>query len=90
MDHKLWKVLKEGGISDTINEDISTVETFASLEKEHLNKLVPKLTVGQHPLLMMLWRSHSSKLQNNNFCTFDIYQLCHLSNLLVSCRLTVM
>ena len=67
MDHKLWNMLMEGGILDTscnilLNEDISTVETFAALEKEHLNKLVPKLTAGQHTLLMMLWRSHSSKL----------------------------
>lgn len=67
MDLKLWNTLKENGISDSslsilLNEDISAAETFASLEKEHLNKLALKLTVGQHALLLKVWRTQSSKL----------------------------
>ena len=67
MDRKLWNMLKENGISESslgvlLNEDVATADTFASLEKEHFNKLASKLTVGQHALLLKLWRSQSGML----------------------------
>jgi hypothetical protein len=71
MDRKLWSLLKESGISDSscsvlFNEDVSTAETFAWLEKEHLTKLAPKLTLGQHALLLKVWRSQSGMLQGSS------------------------
>ena len=70
MDQKLWSMLKDIGISDStcsvlFNEDVSTAETFACLEKEHLNTLAPKLTLGQHALLLKVWRSQSGMLQDS-------------------------
>ncbi len=60
MDEALLAMLESKGITEaTINvlveEDVVTKSTFALLQEEHLQKLLPKITIGQHALITSLW-----------------------------------
>ena len=44
-------LLEEGIVSKTI---------FLSLREEHFERLLPKLKVGQHALLLKIWDSYNS------------------------------
>ena len=37
------------------DEEITTDKMFQSLREEHFEKLLPKLKIGQHALLLKLW-----------------------------------
>ncbi len=54
-------MLESGGIGEStvdvlMNEDILTKRTFTLLHEEHLQRLLPKLTIGQHAIVTFLWQ----------------------------------
>ena len=64
MDNSLFKYfISEGVTAETIEElvkeEIVTTDIFLSLKDQHLTRLLPNLTVGQHALIVKL---HSSRL----------------------------
>ena len=66
MDGELYTKLKENGVSDStmnvlLEEDVSTRDTFTSLEREHLRKLALKLTIGQHAVILKVWKILSGR-----------------------------
>ncbi|CAI8030351.1 hypothetical protein GBAR_LOCUS17213 [Geodia barretti] len=62
MEPKFRFVLSTCGITDTsitVLEDVnvSSMTVFVSLREEHFEKLLPRLTVGDHAVLLKLWDS---------------------------------
>ncbi len=65
MEPSFRRCLDRAGVND---EAISVLEEelvvssaiFSSLRDEHFEKLIPKLKVGQHALLLKVWESYNS------------------------------
>ena len=58
-------MLRNEGVSDEtidilVEEEIRTVNVFTSLGEEHFRKLLPKMKVGHHALLIKLWDKYNS------------------------------
>ena len=73
MDPWLYDTLKRNGISDStlsvlLEEDVTTSDTFNSLEREHFDRLAQKLTVGQHAIVLKTWKRQRGKLIKNLQC----------------------
>ena len=50
------------GTQQVLREELINTRTlFGSLEKQHFDKLLPKLKVGQHALLLQLWTTELSE-----------------------------
>ena len=65
MDDTLTSVLRAGRISDDTvkvmeEEGVVSLAIFSSLWEEHFEKLLPKLRVGQHAMLLRLWDRQNS------------------------------
>ena len=65
MDSGFDNFLSTSGVSGStktvlIEQGIVNKSVFSSLREEHFEKLLPKLTLGQHALLMKLWDSAAS------------------------------
>ena len=61
MEKELQKALALSGLlTETVTklEDVTTMEIFKSLRAEHFTKLLPKLSVGQHALLLTTWEGY--------------------------------
>ena len=57
-------MLRSAGVSEEAlqvlgDEEILTMTIFSSLREEHFERLLPKLKVGQHALLLKLWDESS-------------------------------
>ena len=52
-------LLSSGVVSETVNsleeEKILSVKIFKALREEHFERLLPKLSIGQHALLLKIW-----------------------------------
>ena len=53
-------MLRSAGVSEEAlqvleDEEILTLAIFSSLREEHFERLLPKLKLGQHALLLKLW-----------------------------------
>ena len=69
MEEDLRTRLSTQGITrctlDTLEEElITTTKVFCLLKEEHLRKLFPKLKVGQHALLINIWKEYT----NEDYC----------------------
>ena len=65
MDDTLTSVLPARRISDDTvkvmeEEGVVSLAIFSSLREEHFEKLLPKLTVGQHAMVLRLWDRQNS------------------------------
>ena len=65
MDSALKSLLNSAKISEETcvlleEEGVIFLDVFSSLREEHFERLLPKLKVGQHALLMKLWDSQQS------------------------------
>ena len=71
MDTALKALLASANISEETcsvleDEGIILLEAFSSLREEHFERLLPKLKVGQHALLMRLWDREQNVWRNAN------------------------
>ena len=71
MDTALKALLASANISEETcsvleDEGIILLEVFSSLREEHFERLLPKLKVGQHALLMRLWDREQNVWRNAN------------------------
>ena len=41
-------------------EDVYSMATFESLNEGHLQKLIPCMKIGQHAILLQLWKERTS------------------------------
>ena len=67
MEPMLHELLhSEGSTSETIqvlaDEEILSLDVFASLKEDHFRLLLPKLKVGQHALVLRIHNQHMKKL----------------------------
>lgn len=63
-------------------ENVSNMTIFVSLREEHFEILLPKLTVGDHAVLLKLWDSREQGLQRSrdvSVCNFSAYLALHTS-----------
>ena len=74
MDSTLEKFLEDSAVGVTeetkkvlVDEGIVSKSIFSSLREEHFERLLPKLKVGQHALLLKIW-DHSSNWRSRVRC----------------------
>ena len=65
MEKSLQDLLQSSNISITTietlkEEQILTLETFLSLERDHFSSLRSRIKIGQHALLLRLWHNKTS------------------------------
>ena len=89
MDDTLTSVLRAGRICDdtvkVMEEGVVSLAIFSSLREEHFEKLLPKLRVGQHAMLLRLW-------DRQNLCNWRCHDvvseaMVRDSTMLYGCRL---
>ena len=51
-----------------VEEGITSKRVFSSLREEHFEKLLPKLKVGQHALLLRIWDRQNSWRSSGVWC----------------------
>ena len=55
--------LGEGALSTLQDEAVFSIHVFQRLREEHFERLLPKLTVGEHAILLQLWETKGSVSQ---------------------------
>ena len=65
LEAALKTILRSAGISEDTTtvlqeEGVNTLTVFSSLREEHFERLLTKLKVGQHAVLMKLWDRQSN------------------------------
>ena len=63
--------LGEGALSTLQDEAVFSIHVFQRLREEHFERLLPKLTVGEHAILLQLWETKGSVSQE----VYPIYVL---------------
>lgn len=54
--------LGEAALSILVNESVLNMDVFKRLREEHIEKLLPKLTVGDHAIFWQLWETKACEV----------------------------
>ena len=74
MDANFRCLLSSSGMTDDSlsvleEENVLNMKVFVSLREEHFEKLLPKLTVGDHAVLWKLWDSKQGSTTSRDVCS---------------------